>query len=263
MKIIHAVIVGICLTAAAMAHAEVQGNSVEYSAAGTTLKGYLAQNSAMTGKRPGVLVVHEWWGHNEYARKRADLLAQQGYVALAVDMYGDGKTADHPKEAGAFMAQVNNDKGLAQARFDAAKAFLRSQPNVDGEKLAAIGYCFGGGVVLNMARAGTDVRGVASFHGSLASAEPAAKGQIKTQVMVFTGADDRMVPPEQVAAFKQEMDAAGAVYEVISYPGVQHSFTNPQADDFAKKFDLPLAYDAAADKDSWAKLSAFLHKIFN
>lgn len=249
----------LCLSASAFA--AVQGKEVSYSAGGTTMKGWLAYDDAVKGKRPAVLVVHEWWGHNDYARKRAEMLAGLGYVALAVDMYGDGKQANHPDDAGKFAGEVAKNKPLAKVRFKAATRLLRKQRNVDGGRLAAIGYCFGGSVVLHMAREGEALRGVASFHGGLSTDTPAQPGKVRAQVRVFTGADDKMIPPAQVDAFKQEMEHAGVNYKVVSYPGVMHSFTNPDADGYAQKFNMPLAYNAEADKDSWAQLQAFLADV--
>ena len=245
----------------ATALAALQGKEISYSANGTTLKGWIAYDDAAKGKRPAVLVVHEWWGHNAYARKRANMLAELGYVALAVDMYGDGKQAQHPDDAGKFAGEVAKNKPVAKARFEAAMKLLRKQRNVDGRKLAAIGYCFGGSVVLQMARDGEDLKGVASFHGGLGSDAPAQPGKVKAQVRVFTGTDDKMIPAAQVDAFRQEMEKAGVNYKVVAYPGAMYSFTNPDADEYAKKFNMPLAYNADADKDSWAQLQAFLAEV--
>lgn len=252
----------ITLFAASSASAKVTGREVEYRSGDTVLKGYLAQNTALKGKRPAVLVVHEWWGHNEYARKRARMLAEQGYVALAVDMYGDGKTARHPDDAGKFAAEAMKNKEVGEARFNAALDFIKQQPSVDPARIAAIGYCFGGGVVLHMARQGADLKGVVSFHGSLATDSPAKEGAVKAKVLVFSGDADKMIPPEQVVAFKDEMTKAGASFRFVGYPGVMHSFTNPDADAFAAKFKLPLAYDKKADRDSWAQAKKFLKEIF-
>jgi dienelactone hydrolase len=244
------------------AYAAVKGEPVDYSAEGVTLKGYLAYDDSIKDKRPGVLVVHEWWGHNEYARKRARMLAELGYTALAVDMYGDGKSTGHPKEAKKFMQAALSNMETAKARFLAALNFLIAQNTVDSDKVAAIGYCFGGGVVLAMARTGIDLDGVASFHGSLATDNPAKPGVVKAKVLVLHGDADKFIPPKQVKAFKEEMQNAKVDFEFIGYPGVAHSFTNPDADAFAKKFDMPLAYNEAADKDSWTKLQAFFKRIF-
>jgi dienelactone hydrolase len=256
------ILISLLLVASMSTQAAVVGEEVSYQAGDTTLKGYLARDTAMQGKRPGILVVHEWWGHNEYARERARQLAELGYVALAVDMYGDGKTADHPDDAGKFASAVRSNLPLMQARFEAAHAFLNSQPDVNPEQNAAIGYCFGGGVVLEMARSGTDLNGVVSFHGSLAGGSTASPNAVKARILVINGADDPFVTAEQIAAFKAEMDAAGAEYTFINYPGVKHSFTNPGADAFGEKFGLPLVYDAKADADSWAEMQAFLRSVF-
>lgn len=249
----------LCLTAPILA--AVEGREVSYSADGTTLKGWLAYEGHAPGKRPAVLVVHEWWGHNDYARKRANMLAELGYVALAVDMYGDGKQALHPSDAGKFSGEVSANRPMAKARFEAAMKVLRADPRVDGSKLAAIGYCFGGSVVLNMAREGEPLLGVASFHGGLATDTPAQPGKVTAKIRSFTGAADKMIPPAQVQAFEREMQAAGVDYKAVVYPGVVHSFTNPDADAYGKKFNLPLAYDAAADQDSWRQLQQFLAEV--
>lgn len=248
--------------ALAQAEAKVVAKPADYNSQGVVLKGYLAYDEAVQSKRPGVLVVHEWWGHNEYARSRARMMAEMGYTALAVDMYGDGKQAMHPEEAGKFATEVSKNFEAGKARFIAAMDFLKQQPSVDPTRIAAIGYCFGGGVVLNMARQGLDLKGAASFHGSLPPIRPAQPGGIKAKILVLNGADDKMVTAEQIEAFKQEMKNAGADFQFISYPGAMHSFTNPEADTFGKKFNLPLAYNAEADKQSWAELSRFLKKIF-
>lgn len=243
--------------------ATVQGREIDYRASdGTILKGYLATDDALAGPRPGVLVVHEWWGLNAYARKRADMLASLGYTALAVDMYGGGQQAAHPDDAGKFAGAVRTNLPLMKERFMAALDLLRRQPGVDPTKIAAIGYCFGGGVVLEMARAGIDLKGVASFHGSLGTANPAQSHTVKARVLVLNGADDRFTTAEQIDAFKKEMTAAGVDFTFINYPGALHSFTNPDADDYAKKFTMPIGYNAEADRASWAELQRFLTEIF-
>jgi dienelactone hydrolase len=242
--------------------ADIVGENVSYQAGTTTLKGYLSYQTGITDKRPAVLVVHEWWGLNAYARKRADMLADLGYTALAVDMYGDGKEAAHPQEAGAFAQAAFKDFPESRARFDAALDFVKKHPTVDPARVAAIGYCFGGAVVLNMARVGEDLKGVASFHGSLFAVQPAEKGRLRAKILVCHGADDKMVTPDQVDAFKKEMRAAGADLNFISFPGAGHSFTNPDADVNAQKFNLPMAYNASADHKSWAALQRFLRQTF-
>ncbi len=240
------------------AQAAVVGKTVEYVADGVKMKGYMAYDDAIKGKRPGVLVVHEWWGLNDYAKKRANMLAEAGFAALAVDMYGDGKTADNPKDAGALAGAVNKNPPLMRARFAAAQKFLDVQPLVRRGQIAALGYCFGGGIVLNMARAGEPLKGVVSYHGILATDVSVKPGAIKARVRVFTGEADPMVPPEHVEAFKTEMANAKADWQLVSYPGVKHTFTNPEADVYAAKFNLPLKYDAHADHSSWAHTLDFL-----
>jgi dienelactone hydrolase len=249
-----------CLGSAAQA--AVVGKDVSYVSNGTTLKGYIAYDDAIKGKRPGVIVVHEWWGQNEYARKRARMLAEQGYTAMAIDMYGDGKVVDNPDDAGKLSSAVYKDMATAKARFEAGMAVLRKHETVDANAIAAYGYCFGGGIALGMARMGEDLKGVASFHGSLGTANPAKQGQIKARIVSFSGDADPMIAADQVAGFKKEMEAAGVNHKVFIYPGAKHAFSNPDATEIGIKFKLPIAYDAAADKDSWQQATVFLREVF-
>jgi dienelactone hydrolase len=198
---------------------------------------------------------------NDYARKRARMLAELGYTAFALDMYGDGKQAHHPDDAGQFSSAIMKNQDLARARFNGALEVLRKEKTVDPRRIAAIGYCFGGAVVLQMARYGTDLKGVVSFHGNLAPVSPARPGAVKAKILVLTGAADSFVPPEQVEQFKKEMDAAKADYRVIAYPGAKHSFTNPEADEFGKQFNLPLAYNEEADHASWKEMQEFFRTV--
>ncbi len=259
----HLLILSLWLGLMTSVQAAVVGEPVEYREGDTLMRGYLAYDDAIKGPRPGVLVVHEWWGHNDYARSRAEQLAAMGYTALAVDMYGDGKLADHPKDAGKFAGQVKKNMAVATARFEAAKTLLASHPSVKGDEISAIGYCFGGGIVLEMARRGLDLDLVASFHGSLPTEQPAEKGGVKAEVLVFNGADDPFVKTEQIAAFKAEMEAADVNYTFTDYPGAKHSFTNPGADAFGKKFELPLAYNETADRQSWQALEQALQRTYS
>jgi dienelactone hydrolase len=241
----------------------IQGEEIVYQAGDTTLEGFIAWDASKRGPRPGVIVVHEWWGHNEYARQRARMLAQEGYTALALDMYGKDKKADHPADAQKLVMEATANAEVAKARFMAAYDLLKRQETVDPSKIAAIGYCFGGGIVLQMARLGTDLDGVASFHGMLSTDAPAKPGAMKAKVLVLHGADDPFIPKEQVQAFRKEMEAAGADYTFIEYPGVMHSFTNPAATELGKKFNLPLVYNGEADEKSWAELQRFLRALFD
>jgi dienelactone hydrolase len=242
--------------------AALKSEEIDYRVGDTAFTGYLVYDDAVKGKRPGVLVVHEWWGLNDYARKRADRLAQLGYTAFALDMYGSGKVADHPDDAKSFMQAVTADMPEAEKRFDQAQMILQRQPTVNSGQIAAIGYCFGGGIVLHMARAGDDLRGVVSFHGSLGTQVPAAKGRVTAKILVFTGAADPFSPAAAVAGFEREMRAAGVDYRLVSYPGVKHSFTNPEADSLGARFNMPLAYDRHADEDSWEQTRQFLARLF-
>jgi len=251
-----AIILSVC------AHAEIKSQIVEYTVDGESFTGYLAYDDQLQGKRPGVLVVHEWWGHNDYVRRRADMLAELGYTAFALDMYGTGKVAQHPEDAKRFMQAVMDNMEAAEKRFDAGYNILRNHPSVETEQIAAIGYCFGGSTVLHMAREGVDLDGVVSFHGILATETPAQNGQVKAKLLVLTGADDPMVPSFQVDAFREEMTEANVSFKLYSYPGVTHAFTNPAADELGKRFNMPLAYDPGADADSWQKMQKFLSEIF-
>ena len=260
MKILSACAMAvICLAAAS--HASVKTQELTYSEGGTTFKGFLAWDDSISGKRPGVLVVHEWWGLNDYARSRAKQLAELGYTALAVDMFGEGKVADHPKDAGAFAGTLMKDPQVAMARLQAAMQALKSQPTVDPDKIAAIGYCMGGAVVLSAAKQRLDLDAVASFHGALGGLLP-AKGPIKAKILVCHGADDSFIPPEAIETFKKEMKDANADLKFVSYPGAKHGFTNPAADENGKKFQMDIAYNSQADTESWKELKTLLESVF-
>lgn len=249
---------------ASAAQAAIQTKEIPYkSADGTELVGYYAYDDAVSGKRPGVLVVHEWWGLNDYAKKRARDLAGLGYSALAIDMYGGGKHTEHPADAMAFMQAAMKDQQASDQKFDAGLALLKQQAQTNPEKIAAIGYCFGGGVVLNAARRGEPLLGVVSFHGALATQTPATPGSVKARVLVEHGAEDSMVTPQQVAAFKQEMDSAKVDYQFNAFEGAKHGFTNPDADRLSHGDHAPdLAYNAAADKKSWSQMQEFFEGLF-
>lgn len=239
----------------------IQTRTLDYSEAGTPLTGYLALPANASGDVPGVLVVHEWWGHNEYAQRRARDLAELGYAALALDMYGDGKLAEHPTDATEFMNAVMGDSELMRARFEAALDLLHAQPGVDAERTGAIGYCMGGGIVLAMARAGVDLDAVASFHGSLGAAMEGGPGETSTRALVCTGADDPFVPAEAVTAFEAAWPK-GATLRIETYEGAKHSFTNPGATAIGEQFGIPLVYDAEADAKSWEAMKRLFAETF-
>lgn len=249
-------ICAIALMFAVCARAAIRIEPVEYKQGDTTLRGQLAYDDAAKGKRPGVLVVHEWWGLNDYAKSRAKMLAEAGYVAFALDMFGEGKTTEHAEEAGKWATAVAQNRQVGIDRFNAAHELLKKNERVDANHIAAIGYCFGGGTVLTMALSGADLDGVASFHGSLPQ-EPAA-GKVTASILVCHGAADSFISAEQVATFQKNLADAGADWEFISYSGAKHAFTNPDAD---KRGMPPLAYNAKADKRSWRALLEFLAEV--
>jgi dienelactone hydrolase len=241
-----------------VARAEVIGRTIEYTAGGVALKGYLAYDNSIKDKRPVVIVVHEWWGVTDYPKKRAEMLAKLGYVAFAADMYGDGKIADNPTDAQKYASESMKDFSALKEKFLAAIDLLKKNELVDTNKIAAIGYCYGGGVVLNMARAGIDLKSVVSFHGNLAAVEPAQKGKVKAKILVCNGGADKFTSSESISNFKNEMKSAGVDFTFKSYRGALHAFSNPAATELGKKFNMPIAYNESADKKSWAEMQKFL-----
>ncbi len=241
------------LLMAGVATAAVKTKIVTYEHNGQKFQGFLAWDNARTGKQPGVLVVHEWWGLNDYARSRAKMLAEHGYIAFACDMYGEGKHTEHPDEAGKFATEVRKNKKEWQARAQAALEVLANQKNVDSDRVAAIGYCFGGSTALELAYSGADLKAVATFHAALPPATPSEAKAIKARILVCSGADDAFIKPEQIAAFKKPLDSAHVKYEFVSFPGAVHSFTVPGAD---KKNIANMKYNAEADKKSWEMMLA-------
>jgi len=237
-----------------------QTKDIEYQDGALKMRGLLAYDEAQTGTRPGILVVHEAWGLGEHAMERARMLAKEGYVALAADMYGDRRLASDLPQAMELIGELRTNPGALRQRAKSALAALKAQPDVDGSRLAAIGFCFGGTTVLELARCGAEVKGVVSFHGGLQTAAPAEAGAVTPKVLVCTGADDPMIPPAQVTEFEEEMRKAGADWQVIAYGNTVHSFTNPDAGKTVKLDGV--AYNAQTDKRSWAAMRAFFDEIF-
>lgn len=255
--------IGWILTALLCLSATVEGavktETVKYKHGDTEYVGFLAYDDALTGKRPGILVVHEWWGLNDYARQRAEQLAKLGYVAFAADMYGGGKTVEHPKDAGQMAGMVRANVAEWRAKGTAALNVLKARPECDAQKLAAIGYCFGGSTALQLALAGTDLDVVASFHGGLPTATEADAKQIKARILICNGADDTFIPAAAIQAFRGALDKAGVKYDFENYAGAKHSFTVPDIDQ--KRVD-GLKYNKSADEASWKKLQEVLTAAF-
>ena len=231
----------------------------EYKSPELTFRGHLAYDETKTEKRPGVLVTHEAWGLGEHAKSRAERLAQLGYVALAVDMFGGGKQAGSVEEGLQWIKALSEDPKELRSRIRAAYDALAALPQVDKARIAAIGFCFGGSTVLELARSGAPVAGVVSFHGALQTKTPAQPGQVKAKLLVCTGADDPFIPLDQVHAFLDEVKKAGVDYQVIIYGNTKHSFTNPKAGERGME---QLAYSQSSDERSWTAMQSFFHEIF-
>ena len=235
--------------------------NISYKIDSLTMDGYIVYNENIEGKSPAVLVVHEWWGLNDYVKKRARQLAELGYIAMAVDMYGNGRRADNPVDAGKLAMPFYQNPVMTKAHFDAALKKLLTYKEVDTANIAGIGYCFGGGVLLNIARMGEPLKGLVSFHGSLVGT-PADKNLLRSKILVCHGGADNFVPDTEVAAFKKQMDSIDADYIFKTYPGATHAFTNPDATTLGKKFNMPIAYNAAADTASWNDMKQFFSTLF-
>lgn len=242
--------------------AQITETPVAYKDGDTTLKGFVVYDEAKQGKRPGILVLHEWWGITKHVRDEARQFAGQGYTAFVADLYGEGKTADNPADAGALMNGLIGDSALVRSRFDAAREQLAKHATVDSTKIGASGYCMGGAIALNMARAGADLKAVASFHGNLEAHVRAQPGKVRAKVIALNGADDPFVSRESIAAFKAEMEAAKVDYRFVDYPGAVHAFTNPDATEKGKKFNLPLAYNAEVDRQAKAEAAKLFAAAF-
>jgi len=240
--------------------AEIRSEAVDYRDGEEAMQGFVYWDDAIEGKRPGIMVVHEWWGLNEYAKKRAAMLAELGYVSFAVDMYGKGKVTGQRDQAREWMQQVTADVEMWRERANFGIEYLKKHPLVDSKKVAAIGYCFGGGTVLQLAYGGTDIAGVVSFHGALPAAPEGSEGKIPTRILVLHGYADEFVKPDVVANFQARLETAGAHWEMDIYGGgVKHSFTNPDA---AKAGMENLKYDATADARSWKRMQDFFGELF-
>jgi len=239
---------------------KIKEDKVTYSVGSKVFNGVIVYDENLAGKRPAVLVVHEWWGLTDYPVMRARKLAELGYIAMAVDMYGDGKTAANPTEAQELATPFYKDPQLSKTRLEAALSKLKEYKQADVSNVFAIGYCFGGSVVLNSAKLGTDLKGVVSFHGGLAGV-PANKDLLKAKILVCHGGSDQFVSEKDVNIFRHQLDSIGAEYKFIVYPDATHAFTNPDATKLGKQFNMPIVYNQKADMDSWNDMKMFFDKI--
>jgi dienelactone hydrolase len=251
--------IALVLSVGGFARAEVKTKLITYEYGGVTFKGHLAWDEAATGKRPGVLVLHEWWGLNDYARKRAEQLAGLGYVAFAGDMYGEGKFTEHPSEAGKFATAVRSNLPAWQGRAKAALKVLADQPQVDPSRLAAIGYCFGGSTALQLAYTGADLKAVVTFHAALPVPDTAQAKAIRAKVLVNHGAADKFIPEETAVKFRAALEEAKVDYTMVYLGGAVHSFSVPGID---QKNVPGLAYNAQADHRSWQYMMELFGEAF-
>lgn len=257
IKLLMLSLSGLLLSTAVQA--KVITEAVTYTEAGEEYTGYVSYDNAIKGKRPGVMVVHEWWGLDDYARRRTEMLAGLGYVAFAVDMYGTGKVTDSADQAKEWMTEVTADVEWWRERAMAGIRYLKNHKLVDANKIAAIGYCFGGGTVIQLAYSGLDINGIVSFHGSLPIADESAFGKIKTRMLIAHGNTDPFIPREVVTKFQDTLDKANADWNMITYGNVLHSFTNPKSD---TRGMAALKYDKQADEHSWQAMQHFFEQIF-
>lgn len=243
--------------------AKIETGTVSYTAGGAGLVSYVAWDAAQQGPRPGIVVFGEWWGLNDYQKRRARQLAELGYAVLAADMFGDGRVAVDADEAGQLMNGLFADMAATGARVRAAIEQLKRQPNVDPARLGAMGYCLGGALSLHAARLGIELAGVVSFHGSLARTHAARPGHVRAKVLVCHGEDDAFVSAEEQAGFRKEMDELGVDCKFVTYPGAKHGFTNPDATENGGKYNLPLEYNETVDRESWQEMKAFWAGLFS
>jgi dienelactone hydrolase len=259
MKIRFILIALIVVGLASTVQAKIMTKTISYQHDGVNLEGFLAYDDSLKGKRPAVLVVHEWWGLNDYVRSRAEQLASMGYVAFALDMYGKGKVTQHPSQAGEWMAQVRSNVYQWQQRALAGLEVLRKDPRTDVDRIAAIGYCFGGATVQQLAYSGADIRGVVSFHGSLLLPMSEQIQKVKAKILICHGAADPFTKLGEIEQYISAMERSGLDYQMIIYGGARHGFTNPGADKIGMD---ALKYSNSADLRSWADMEVFFEEIF-
>ena len=260
MRFIYALI--IILAATMSARAEIISKTINYHDGDVALQGTLVYDNSLNSLRPGIVLFPEWWGHNDYIKRRAQEMAELGYVAFAADMYGPGKVTEDPKQAGEWAGEFYKNRAMMIDRAKMAVAVLRGQINVDRDKIAAIGFCFGGTVALELARSGQNIDGVAAFHAGLQFPNAVEKNAVKAKILVLNGAADPLVPFAERQKFIEEMQASGADLQFVEYGGALHAFTNPDADKFHAAGLEPVGYSASAEKRSMALMRSFFAEIF-
>jgi dienelactone hydrolase len=253
------IVLTVILLTRATARAEIVAKDVPYTHNGTNLKGFMVYDDAFSGRRPGILVVHEWWGLNDYARRRAEQLAKLGYVAFALDMYGEHKLTQHPDQASAWMKEITRNVAFWQGRAMAGLEILKKNPEVDPSRLGAIGYCFGGSTVQQLAYGGADLQGVVSFHGSLIPPPFSGINRVKARILICHGSSDPFVTGDALRNYLAAMESTPLDWQMIIYGGARHGFTNPGADKFGME---GLQYNAKADHRSWDHMQLFFEEIF-
>jgi dienelactone hydrolase len=256
------IIAGISLKAPSKPASTIKEENISFKVDTLTLKGFVAYDENVKGKRPAVLVVHEWWGLNDYPKMRARKLAELGYIAMAVDLFGNGKIAANPKEAMELTGPFYTNPQLGESRLQVAIDKIKEYPQTDKNNVAAIGHCFGGAIVLNAAKMGADLKGVVSFHGGLSTAIPVNKNTLKAKILICYGAADKFISQKDADAFTHQLDSLGAKYTFKSYPNATHAFTNPAATENGKKFNMPTEYNPEADKNSWNDMKMFFDDLF-
>ncbi|HTB53090.1 MAG TPA: dienelactone hydrolase family protein [Ferruginibacter sp.] len=261
IAIATALFLGFTTTTIAQNAGAIKSAAVTYTDGTTTMVGFIAYDSSYTKKRPAILIAPEWWGLNDYTRNRAKQLAALGYVAFVIDYYANGTFTTNPTDAVALATPYYKDPQLAKKRFDAALATVKTYSDVDTNKIAAIGYCFGGSMIFNAAKQGENLKGIVSFHGGFTGV-PLDKDLLKAKVLACHGANDQFVKAPEVAMFKKQMDSIGADYKFIDYPGATHAFSNPDATAIGIKYSMPIAYNEAADKGSFQAMMEFFDRIF-
>ena len=240
---------------------QIKTEVVQYKSDTTLCSGFIAFDSLYENKRPVVFIIHEWWGQNDYVKRRAVELAELGYLAISIDLYGENKIAKTVEDAASFSKPFYLNSQLAKNNYEKAYAIIKNYPQADTNNMAIIGYCFGGSMALEIARIGERLNGVVSFHGGLSGKIP-QKDLLKAKVLVCHGADDQFVKKEEVDLFKKQMDSVGAEYKFVEYKGATHAFSNPDATEWGKKFNIPIAYNQNADTSSWNEMKLFFQRLF-